>query len=114
MNRKILTICLAAVTFSACQKHKPAETPLTAVRTVAAELTAVSNDIRYSGTVAPDTQVDLAFRVAGYVAQIGGIRDASGGVREFQEGDFVAEGTVLAQLRPTEYEARTSYSRAVA
>ena len=36
------------------------------------------------------------------------------GTRELQEGDFVAAGTVLAQLRPTEYEARVRYSQAVA
>ena len=115
MNRQILTICMAAATFSACQKKEVVvEKSPTAVRTVAAELTTVANDTRYAGVVAADTQVDLAFRVSGYVAQIGTIRDASGASREVQEGDFVAAGTILAQLRPSEYQMRETYSKAVA
>jgi multidrug efflux pump subunit AcrA (membrane-fusion protein) len=109
MNRTILTICLAAATFTACQTQKTAERPLTAVRTVAAELTTVSNEIRYSGIVAPDTQVDLAFRVSGYVTRIG-----TAGTRELQEGDFVSAGTILAQLRTSEYQSKESYAQAVA
>ena len=114
MNRNILAICLAAAVFSACQKQETAEPQPTAVRTVAAELATASNDIRYSGVVAPDTQVDLAFRVAGYVEQIGQARDGAGRMRELQEGDSVVAGTMLARLRTTEYQTRLNYSQAVA
>jgi multidrug efflux pump subunit AcrA (membrane-fusion protein) len=114
MIRDLFTVCLLAAMFSACRKHTPVEKPLTSVRTVAAELTAVSNDVRYSGIVAPDTQVDLAFRVAGYIEQIALVPDKAGWARELQEGDFVGAGTVLARLRPTEYQARLAYAQAVA
>jgi multidrug efflux pump subunit AcrA (membrane-fusion protein) len=80
---------------------------------VAAEIAAVSNDVRYSGIVTADTQVDLAFRVAGYVEQIGSARDGAGRVRELQEGDFVPAGAVLARLRASEYQTRVHYAQAV-
>ena len=111
MKRTILTICLAAATFTACRKQETTERPLTAVRTVAAELTTAVNETRYAGTVAADTQVEMAFRVSGYVAEIGAVHE---GAREIQEGDFVPAGTVLARLRPSEYQMRASYSQAVA
>jgi len=109
MNRNIIAICLAAAAFCACRKQQVAEQQPTAVRTVAAELSTVSNGVRYSGIVEPDTQVDLAFRVAGYVEQIGLTRDG----HELQEGDFVDTGTILARLRPTEYRTKMSYTQAV-
>jgi len=114
MNRNFLLICLAALTVVGCQKHTPVERQPTAVRTVAAEMTTTSNEVRYSGIVEPDTQVDLAFRVGGYVEHIGTVRDSSGRQRELEEGDFVAGGTVLARLRPSEYQTRVSYAQAVA
>jgi RND family efflux transporter MFP subunit len=58
--------------------------------------------------------VDLAFRVGGYVEQIGTGRDGAGRLRELEEGDVVEAGAVLARLRRTEYQSRESYSRAVA
>jgi multidrug efflux system membrane fusion protein len=114
MTTNLFAICLAAAALTGCEKQKPMEKPLTAVRTVAAESVAIANDVRYSAVVEPDTQVDLAFRVAGYVAQIGVVRDATGQIRELQEGDFVRAGTVLARLRPSEYQTKVSYAQAVA
>ncbi len=109
----IITSLLAAGALTGCNTHQAAtEKPITAVRTVAAELTTVSNEVRYSGVVAPDTQVDLAFRVAGYVEQLGVTRDATGRLRELQEGDYVAAGAVLARLRPAEYQTKVSYAQA--
>jgi multidrug efflux system membrane fusion protein len=114
MTRNILTISLIAATFTACDKQQTSERQPTAVRTVAAQVTSMSNDVRYSGIVAPDTQVDLAFRVTGYVEQLGMARDGAGRMREIQEGDFIGAGTTLARLRPTEYQTRVTYAQAVA
>lgn len=110
MKRAICIASTVAVIFVGChRKDAASERQPIAVRTVAAQVTHETDDIRYSGIVAPDTQVDLAFRVVGYVQQIG----AAGG-RELQEGDFVPAGFVLAKLRPTEYETRVGYAQSVA
>jgi RND family efflux transporter MFP subunit len=108
MKKNWIVVGMAALSFSACEKQKAVEKPLTAVRTVATEMIPMSNDVRYSGVVEPDTQVDLAFRVTGYVEQIGRVHG-----RELQEGDFVAAGTTLARLRSIEYQTRVSYAKAV-
>lgn len=109
MIRSICPVILAALIAGGCQTHKVAEKPVTAVRTVTAEVTTGSNEVRYSGVVEPDAQVDLTFRVSGYVEYIGQHRDG----RELQEGDFVAAGTVMASLRSAEYQTKVRYADAV-
>jgi RND family efflux transporter MFP subunit len=58
----------------------------------------------YSGAVRARTQVELAFKVGGYVERLGG----AGPRRPLQEGDRVRRGQVLAALRPGDYEARVA------
>lgn len=58
---------------------------------------------RYSGTVEPGTRVDLAFKVGGYVRDLGQVT-AGGAPRKVQEGDFVKKGTVLAVVRESDYQ----------
>src|SRR5262249_8265414 len=55
-----------------------------------------------SGTVEPATQVDVAFKVGGYVEQIAQIQ-RDGSQRLIQEGDPVRKGMVLAVVRTAEY-----------
>jgi RND family efflux transporter MFP subunit len=113
MKRTVISICCIAACFSACRKPQAVERQPTAVRTIAVEPAASPNDVRYSGIVAPDTQVDLAFRVAGYVDHIGMVRDGIGRLRELQEGDLIPAGAPLARLRSTEYQTRVTYAQAV-
>lgn len=113
MTYKRIGIVISAIAITGCHKPAAIEKPPTAVRTVAAQLAPAPTGIRYSGIVAPDTQVDLAFRVTGYVEQIGMVRDESGRTRELQQGDFVRAGAALARLRPAEYQTRVSYAQSV-
>lgn len=74
---------------------------------------------RYSASIRPDVQVDLAFRVGGYVDEILMTSGPDGSQRHVQEGDFVRKGTVLAKVRDTEsrdrlMEAESSLRRAKA
>lgn len=103
----ILTGCHKETTAAAAAK------PPVAVRTVNAAPATAGATQRYSGTVEPDAQVDLYFRVSGYVEQIATQRDATGQLREIREGDFVAAGTVLARLRGGEYQTKLRYADAV-
>ena len=60
---------------------------------------------RYSGEIRPDTQVQLAFKQAGYVVSLYQVRGADGRMRNVQVGDQVPAGVVLARLRRDDYEA---------
>lgn len=70
------------------------------------------NDVkRFSAIIEPYEQVELSFRVGGYVdsiAQKPGITRP----RFLQDGDHVAKGAVLARLHSTDYDARTQQARA--
>ena len=60
---------------------------------------------RYSGEIRPDTQVQLAFKQAGYIASLHQVRGADGRLRDVQVGDEIPAGTVFARLRRSDYEA---------
>jgi multidrug efflux system membrane fusion protein len=67
---------------------------------------------RYSGTVEPFTRVDLSFKVAGYVRTLAQGTGPDGAKHTLQEGDFVTNGTVLAVVRESDYQARVDLARA--
>jgi RND family efflux transporter MFP subunit len=56
--------------------------------------------LKYSASLIPYAQVDLAFRTAGYITQMKQIRSADGRMRDIGTGDYVTTGSVLAQIRP--------------
>ena len=60
---------------------------------------------RYSGEVRPDTEVQMAFKEAGYIAALHQLRGADGRLRDIQVGDEIPAGTVLARLRRNDYDA---------
>jgi RND family efflux transporter MFP subunit len=55
--------------------------------------------LRYSASLIPYAQVDLAFRTAGYITEVMQIRSADGRTRDIGTGDYVTRGTSLAQIR---------------
>jgi len=67
---------------------------------------------RYSGTIEPATQVDVSFKVGGYVGELLQLRGADGKLRKVQEGDFVSAGTVLAVVRQGEYLEKVAAANA--
>jgi membrane fusion protein, multidrug efflux system len=76
-----------------------------AVRLVAVESSTSALSTTYSAVLAPNAQVDLAFRVAGYVVDIRRSKAADGQVRELEPGAPVERGATLARIRPSDYQA---------
>src|SRR5437762_4327330 len=66
---------------------------------------------KYSAIVTPNAQVELAFRVSGYVVELYQTRGADGRLRPLQPGAPVVRGTVLARIRPSDYQAVVDKSR---
>ncbi len=102
---------MAAVLLTACSKAKP-EKPLTPVTVRPAEQYSGEEALRYSANVEPYTTVNLAFKVSGYVTDIVKVRGADGRLRNIQDGDVVKKGTMLAQLRQTDFLDRVAESKA--
>jgi RND family efflux transporter MFP subunit len=68
--------------------------------------------VRYSANVVPQTQVPLAFKVSGYIAEILQRPGTDRRLRDVQQGDVVTEGTVLARVSQADYAARVEQARA--
>src|SRR5258705_11762813 len=89
----------------ACQS-KQVEKPSMPVKVVQVALYTADSGARYSATIIPRTQVELAFKVDGYVDALQKVRGVDGQMRDLQEGDHIAAGAVLARVRPSEYQAK--------
>ncbi len=77
----------------------------TAVRLVTVESSASAGSTAYSAVITPNAQVDLAFRVSGYVVDIHRTTGADGRTRALEPGATVARGRTLARVRATDYQA---------
>ncbi len=89
----------------ACQS-KQAQKPPVPVKVATVELHAANSGARYSATIIPRTQVELAFKVDGYVEALQKVRGVDGQIRDLQEGDAVVAGAVLARIRQSDYQVK--------
>jgi multidrug efflux system membrane fusion protein len=88
-------------------RHKAVEKPLVPVKVAAVELNSTNGgEQRYSATIIPRTEVELAFKVGGYVEAIQQVRGVDGRVRDLQEGDRISAGAVLARVRQSDYRVK--------
>ena len=89
----------------ACQS-KQLQKPPVPVKVATVELHAPNSGARYSATIIPRTQVELAFKVDGYVETLQKVRGVGGQMRDIQEGDPIVKGVVLARVRQSEYQVK--------
>jgi RND family efflux transporter MFP subunit len=75
------------------------------------ELSDTPEATTYSAIVAPNAQVDVTFRVSGYVVYLNQTRGADGRVRPLEPGAAIASGTILARVRATDYQAVVDKAR---
>jgi HlyD family secretion protein len=102
---------IAALALFGCAKEEKAKRTLPLVRTVEVQQAPLRNEVRYSASVLPDKQVELAFRVGGFVdaiKQVGGMR---GRVHSIEPGDPVRMGETLAQVQVADYRARVEQAQ---
>jgi RND family efflux transporter MFP subunit len=104
--------CLSDLSAGCRRDAAVAAAPLTPVSVSAIETRPVGNRMPYSAGIVPDSQVDLAFKSGGYVESIFQVRGADGRMRNVQEGDWVARGTVLARVRDSDYVANVNVAAA--
>jgi RND family efflux transporter MFP subunit len=76
-----------------------------AVRMAAVEWSADPEPTRYSAIITPNAQVDLAFRVSGYVVSIHQTKAVDGPIHAVEAGSPVSRGMTLARVRMADYQA---------
>ena len=99
---------LSALLAAGCTtRHAAAQAgePRKAVRLVTVQYANASESKKYSAIIAPDAQVELSFRVSGYVVDLKRGRASDGRVRALEPGVLVTAGTPLGRLRRTEFQA---------
>lgn len=99
-------ICLSLMV--GCSKTNTAERAPKPVKVKAVEMHSATSSVRYSASIRPAAQVDVAFKVSGYIDAIAQQKDTAGQSRNLQAGDVVHKGTVLARVRQSDYVARVN------
>jgi RND family efflux transporter MFP subunit len=101
-------VAIAAVWACGCvgraNSDGDARTPR-AVRLVTVEGSTGAESTTYSAIIAPNAQVDLVFRVSGYVVDVRRTKAADGRARAVEPGARLTRGLVLARVRAIDYQA---------
>ena len=112
MTRNVRTVlawvAIAAAQTAACVGRAGSDVdarPAKAVRLVAVEASTAAESTTYSAIITPNAQVDLAFRVSGYVVDVRRTKGADGRIRAVEPGAAVTTGLVLARVRASDYQA---------
>ena len=95
-----------SITLQGACKSKQTQKPAVPVKVAVVELNTATSDTRYSATIIPRTQVELDFKVGGYVDALRKVRGVDGKLRDIQEGDLINVGTVLARVRQSDYQVK--------
>jgi RND family efflux transporter MFP subunit len=95
-----------------CRQDAEIKKVPTPVRTAEVQLIAAGTANTYSANIQPYQQVDLSFKSNGYLASIKQVRDADGHLRNIDQGDYVAKGTVLAIVQEDEYQEKLAQAKA--
>ena len=90
-----------------CQTKAVEKTPVP-VKTATVETNSSGSGSRYSATIIPRTEVELSFKVGGYVDALRKVRGVDGKMRDIQEGDRITAGAVLARVRQSDYQVRVT------
>jgi multidrug efflux system membrane fusion protein len=101
----VTAVVLMISLLGAC-KSKQTQKSAVPVTVAAVELNVASRETRYSATIIPRTEVQMAFKVGGYVDALRKIRGVDGKMRDIQEGDLINVGTVLARVRQNDYQVK--------
>jgi len=108
-NRTLTVITLVSASLMmGCSKAGSKEKPAKPVRAKAVEMHSTVSSVRYSASIRPAAQVDVAFKVGGYIDSIGRQKDSAGQWRYLQAGDVVRQGTTLARVRQSDYLAKVN------
>ena len=110
MNTKIILIIpfiFACGFLQGCTRTaETAVKPPTPVKVEVVNSYAAQGGARYSASIVPGSQVEVAFSVGGFIDHIMQVRGVDGRSRNVQQGDSVARGMALAKVRTKDYAVK--------
>ena len=102
----------AALGALACNKADAYVRPPVPVRTRTVRASPQAHqELRFSGIVAPEAEIELSFKVGGYATSLLTVHDGQDRTRFVQAGDRVRRGTVLATVRQEDYRQSAAEAR---
>lgn len=104
-------LVLTSLVLGGCAKETAKPKAAKPVKVKAVESHSSANNVRYSASIRPAAQVEVAFKVNGYVDDIAREKDPAGQWRYIQAGDIVHKGTTLARVRQSDYAARVNEAK---
>jgi multidrug resistance efflux pump len=112
-TKKILTatVLLMIGLLAGCSKETVKQKPAKPVKVKAVEAHSSLSNVRYSASIKPAAQVEVAFKVGGYIDDIAREKDPAGQWRYIQAGDVVHKGATLARVRQSDYAARVNEAK---
>ena len=111
-TKQILTAALLLIgLLTGCSKEVATQKPAKPVKVKAVETHSSVSNVRYSASIKPAAQVEVAFKVAGYIDDIAREKDPAGQWRYIQAGDVVHKGATLARVRQSDYAARVNEAK---
>jgi len=112
-NPGIPGLLLACLCLAACDRTPPApEEQWVPVRVETAGNTGETGAVRYSAVVTPGTQVNLAFKVGGYVESILQHATPGGDEHPITQGETVEQDQVMATIREEAYRDKVESAEA--
>jgi RND family efflux transporter MFP subunit len=102
----------AALALVSCSREAPKTDAWVPVRVQMVAPAGETTGVRYTASVTPWAQVDVAFKANGYVAQIRQVKSADGRIRDLQQGDAVTRGMELARVRDADYVDKLKKAKA--
>src|SRR5215510_10144150 len=112
-TKQILTaiVLLTIGLLTGCSKEAAKQKPAKPVKVKAVETHSSLSDVRYSASIKPAAQVEVAFKVSGYIDDMARETDPAGQWRFIQAGDIVHKGATLARVRQSDYAARVNEAK---
>src|SRR5215217_5409523 len=112
-NKQLLTatVLLMIGLLAGCSKETMKPKPAKPVKVKAVEPHSSLSNVRYSASIKPAAQVEVAFKVSGYIDDIAREKDPDGQWRYIQAGDLVQKGATLARVRQSDYAARVNEAK---
>jgi RND family efflux transporter MFP subunit len=115
-SNKLLVLVLLSVARVLGGCHHESQIPLQSPRAVrlatVAAAQASGETLRYSASILPYAQADLAFRTSGYVTGVKQVRGSDGRTRDIGTGDYVEKGTILAHIRLEDMKNQVAQAQA--
>lgn len=95
----LFSVIFGLSVLTACDSEEaPKPAPLQPVRAETLSQDSRQSDVRYSANIEANTQVNVAFKVTGYVTELMQVKDNTGKERAIQAGDVVEKGDILATV----------------